>query len=120
MQTKTNQLNATTLQIISVAALNECHTLLEEISSTCCQPQRSPTLNQISKYIQYAIAKLEDIKAITDSFNIYIEQIETCGSWVGKLHVSCCTPTREPMYQKILKHLNLAHSKLQQLLGYTH
>jgi len=49
-----------------------------------------------------------------------IERIITLGSSIGALHVSCCTITREALYQKLLKSLNNIHIQLWAMKGVSH
>jgi len=42
------------------------------------------------------------------------------GSMIGSLYSTCCTETRESLYQKMYQKMNQAHNKLSQYMGHSH
>jgi len=49
-----------------------------------------------------------------------IEKVIDLGARIGALHVSCCTKTRERLYQKLLNSLNQVHNNFWALKGVSH
>lgn len=102
----------------SIDKVESCENILERISLTCCMPIRSKKmrstfigLDNINKLIQ-GISK--------DSLSGVIEEVEHCGSQIGKLYVSCCTEKKEPLYQELFKQLNEVHSNIYKIMGISH
>ncbi len=104
------------LIVDSVSTLQNCKNTLTEISKTCCMPERSPAENSIDELISMT----NNIK--TDKKNIHqcIERIGVIGSQMGFLYATCCTATREPLYQKIFKELMEVHVNMWSIQGDSH
>lgn len=91
---------------------------LEKISSTCCMPVRSKKIQDTFKGLDTINLLLQDVSK--DSLTTVIEEIEHCGSQIGKLYVSCCTEKREPLYQQLFKQLSEVHTNVHIILGTAH
>ena len=102
----------------SVEKIQKCKTTLEKIASTCCLPIRSKKMLDTFKGLDKISNQLKT--ATKESISSCVEEIEGCGSQLGKLYVSCCTEKREALYQRIFKLLNEAHTNIHQILGATH
>ena len=104
----------------SIGALKNCKKTLTRISKTCCMPERSPNM----KEAQFSLDKLILItkKIESDKHNAYkcIEDIGALGRNMGYLNATCCTATREPMYQSIFKELMTVHANMWRVLGHSH
>ncbi|UVW35738.1 hypothetical protein NYF23_03770 [SAR92 clade bacterium H455] len=101
-------------------AINQCCELLDKLSSTCCMPTRSDTMNRLLidfNNFKYEINRLENKM---DNIEAAINRVGDLGGTIGQLHVSCCTATREKLYQKILSSLNGIYIKLWRLKGVEH
>ncbi len=96
----------------SRAALEDCGDTLGRLSATCCVPGRSDKMNDTFAILRDAMHELQYGKKTPESLAGCKEHVAACGSQIGNLYVTCCTEVREPLYQRILKQLNLAHSSL--------
>ena len=96
-------------------ALVESSDTLSRISETCCMPERSPQMTEAFGTLRKAVNELEEGSKNQESLSRCMENIAHCGSQIGRLYVSCCTETREPLYQDVLKKLNLAHENAGKL-----
>jgi len=104
----------------SKLAIKECRSLLEEVSTSCCMPDRSPKMTEAFNQMDNIVLNLDLARQETESVNKAIADIGHLGSIVGFLYATCCTVTREPLYQKMYKEMNDAHGKLWQFLGHSH
>lgn len=104
----------------SKTSINECGKLLKEISSTCCMPERSANMTDVFTKLDRILEDLEAAKTNSDSVQKSITGIGDFGSLTGYLYATCCTETREPLYQKMFKEMNVAHGKLWAYLGHSH
>ena len=102
----------------SINQVKSCENVLEKISSTCCIPIRSKKMQDTFKGLDNLNQLLQGISK--DSLSGAIEEIEHCGSHIGKLYVSCCTEKREPLYQQLLRQLNEVHSNIYKIMGLGH
>jgi len=104
----------------SKTAISECSNLLNKISTTCCMPERSPNMKEAFSKIENILDSLALAVENEESVHSAITEIGQFGSMVGYLYATCCTETREPMYQKMYKEMNNAHGKLWQYMGHAH
>lgn len=91
---------------------------LEKISSTCCLPMRSKKMQDTFQGLDNINQLLQDVSK--DSLLSVIEEIEQCGSQIGKLYVSCCTEQKEPLYHQLFKQLNEVNTNVYKMLGIGH
>jgi len=104
----------------SKMAIIQCSEILKEISTSCCMPERSPKMTAVFSKIDNLIENLELSNIKTDNIHISIDEIGRIGSMIGFLYATCCTETREPLYQQMYKEMNIAHTKLWQYMGHSH
>lgn len=104
----------------SLKKLKDCSETLEKISSTCCMPERSGQMTEAFETIQKAVGELEIGRGTPASINKCIAYMIQLGSQIGKLYVSCCTETREHLYQHLLQQLNKVHETLGRVSGLSH
>ena len=104
----------------AIQSLEDCGEVLRKISETCCMPERSPKMKGMSAELQKARSEVQDGREKPEALLQCVETIAQCGSRIGILHVTCCTETREPLYQQILKGLNKAHEYLGKALRTGH
>lgn len=108
----------------SKSSMDECSKLLNEISNTCCMPERSTNMTAAFSKIENIVEELKLIHADSDNVSNSVENsithIGSLGGMIGYLYATCCTTTREPLYQKMYKEMNSAHAKLWQFLGHSH
>ena len=111
--------NNTDLLNDSIQGLHNCKNTLKEIAKTCCMPERSPNMERIKLSLHDLIMTTSQIEQNTNNTHECIDSIGTLGSQIGFLYATCCTSTREPLYQSIFKELMLIHvtcGKLKVLL----
>jgi len=104
----------------SKMAMSECGKLLKEISTSCCMPERSPKMTEAFTQIDSILLNLDLAYHSSEDVHNSIENIGSFGSMIGFLYATCCTKTREPLYQKMYKEMNNAHGKLWQYMGHSH
>ncbi len=83
-------------------------------------PGRSPLMNTSFELMAKARAEIQQLDEQPSGFAFCCESLGEIGSQIGRLHVTCCTETRESMYQQILKQLNTAHENLNKAMGLSH
>lgn len=104
----------------SLDALAVCRQTLEEVTNSCCDSSRSPRMITAFGLIDNVVEKLETDSLNAEKLQACIEDLRQAGSVIGDLHVSCCTEIREPLFQKILKQLNVVHSNMMGAMGFSH
>ena len=110
----------TTLLDESKTAINRCSELLNKISTTCCMPERSPNMQEAFTQIDNILKNIDLAHHSNDNVHKSIADIGRFGSLIGFLYATCCTDTREPIYQDMYKEMNNAHGKLWQYMGHSH
>lgn len=113
------KVNIESLQL-SQSALDVCRKTLEEVTTSCCDSTRSPRMIKAFDLIDKASNRLDPESKNTETLQSCLDDIRQLGSVIGDLHVSCCTDTREPLFQQILKQLNLAHGNVMSAMGFSH
>ncbi len=101
-------------------ALEDCGNALGRLSATCCVPGRSDKMNNAFGLLRDAMYELQYGKKTPESLAGCMEHVAACGSQIGNLYVTCCTEVREPLYQRLLKQLNLAYNSLDTATGQGH
>ncbi len=104
----------------SVNALQVCNKTLTTISETCCTPDRNPNMKEAQISITDIINTTREIYHHTQNAQKCIEGIGNFGSKIGYLYATCCTATREPLYQIIFKNLMTVHNNMSKILGHSH
>ena len=105
---------------LSQDALGVCRKILEEVTASCCDSSRSPRMIKAFDLIDKANNRLGSESENTDTLQCCLDDIRLLGSVIGDLHVSCCTDSREPLFQQILKQLNMAHGNVMSAMGFSH
>lgn len=104
----------------SVALLARCDGVMDELEANCCAPRRSPRMAELRDALAATTSLLGAYEAQTVSAEDVVDSIETAGSQIGGLQVSCCAPSRMPLYDSLLhdlmqvqrtvkRHAKLAH-----------
>jgi hypothetical protein len=102
------------------SALQHCAEILGEIAATCCMPARSTAMDAAFRELQQSLSVLEQSNSDAKAAQLCIEHIGHLGAKVGFLYATCCTEVREPLYQRMFKEMNKAHSALWVVLGHGH
>lgn len=100
--------------------INECIGLLKEVSSSCCMPERSANMNEAFLKLDSILTELKLARDNEDNIQKSIHHIGELGKTVGFLFATCCTTTREPLYQNMYRIMNDVHGKLYSYLGHSH
>lgn len=85
--------------------IQDSNRLIGKLIASCCQPDRGEAMQALQQTLE-SMYKQEQIISSVELADKYIEEVNACGAHVGRLYVSCCTPTREKIYQKLLKNMN--------------
>ncbi len=104
----------------AITALNNCRNTLANISETCCTPDRSPNMKEARLLLDNILSSTKESYKNEQSIHKCIEAIGSFGSKIGFLYATCCTSTREPMYQSIFTNLMLVHGNMYGVLGHSH
>lgn len=99
-----------------LASLEGCKKVLDQIAVTCCMPERSPQMKEASATLDEAVRIVRQYPANPSGLSQVLDCIADCGSRIGRLYVTCCTETREALYQRILGGLNDIQRKVEPLL----
>jgi len=100
--------------------LKICTDYLEKLSKTCCMKERSKSMLGLISQFKQLDQNLKNKQSDEAALNNAIEQVTVLGGSIGALHVSCCTKTRESLYQELLRSLNKVHTGLWVLKGVSH
>src|SRR3989304_5780244 len=90
---------------VADAALADSIAVVERLHATCCEPGRSPRMEQLKETLAMARATLnrgDDATAV----------LAAAGAQVGWLEVACCAEKRLPLYTEILTNLATAYRAL--------
>ena len=104
----------------SKGALVKCRKALEKISTTCCVAERSPNMNEAFIELDSIFQSIGHSSLDQKQYYSAIDGIGQFGSKIGWLYATCCSETREPMYQSIFKELNFAHANFWRILSIEH
>lgn len=94
-------------------ALDDAEEALAELDAGCCVPGRSPRMKALAATLRQARATLEDATAGTTDGEDAIPVLEEAGAQIGRLQITCCAPSRLPLYTRMLADL----SKAQRTVG---
>ena len=84
------------------ARLDECERTVERLHKICCEPDRSPRMQQILSDIDTARSELNQAAVVGREVTKLLEDI---GAQIGHLQVACCTDARMPHYKTALNSL---------------
>ena len=96
--------------------LNRSGETLDMIAGSCCMPDRSTRMRAARASLERSITTLEG----KEDFVEVQDALATFGGHIGQMYVTCCTPTREVLYRKLLGQLNRSHELLSQAGGQGH
>ena len=91
--------------------LDKADVALEELDANCCVPHRSPRMQAIGAALQSARVEVTAVKSEQEA-TAAIESLEAIGAQIGALQVSCCAPSRLPLYASMLTDLTTAQRTL--------
>lgn len=84
-------------------ALRDAHEALDELEAGCCVPGRSPRMAALRSTLVDAQTRLGTVSERTGAEVITV--LEDAGAQIGSLQVSCCAPSRLPLYARMLEDL---------------
>lgn len=94
------------------AALDVADEAVRELHEGCCEPLRSPRMEQLATTIDQARSRLAGLEDDPVEARAIIDVLADAGSQLGHLQVACCAPARMPLYTSTLGEL----FKVQRLL----
>ncbi len=97
-----------------------CQEYLKTLSAACCLTERSSRINTLIAGMDKFAHGLSNMSGIDPSLDRKIMNVIDLGGEIGQLHVSCCSPAREQLYQRLLKTLNDIHTDLWAAKGVSH
>lgn len=104
-----------------VETLEPCHETVAELEANCCVPGRSPQMQVLADLVE-AIQRRSaefDPNDGTGARQLRME-IENTGAHVGRLQVSCCAPSRAPLYEDLIHRLTRAQRLITSTAGLDH
>lgn len=96
----------------SLEILKECGRVLGKSHATCCISERAVLFKAALDKLREVLFELQFGQKTAETLKGCITSIAECGSIVGELYATCCTPLRTPTYGSILDKLNQAGSDL--------
>lgn len=87
------------------ASLDEADEAVQQLHEKCCQPLRSPRMEALSETLGAARRRLDDLDTGAATATDVIDAIESAGSQIGELQVTCCAPARNVLYSSTLENL---------------
>lgn len=97
------------------AALDIADQNVQELHEGCCQPLRSPRMEQLAGTLAEARSRLAGVDDDPTTAVGVIDVLVDAGGQLGHLQVECCAPGRMALYASTLTEL----SKVQRLLKRT-
>ena len=95
-----------------------CHETLVKLKDTCCMSTRSAKMVLLAEKVQNLGMKTEDV---TDAYiDTHFVHVEDVGAALGTLYATCCTKTREKLYQDMFRALGIINLGLHKLNGVSH
>lgn len=101
---------------IVLEALTIADEMVVSLHEKCCQPLRSPRMENLAETLDSARERIDQVEAHRSVATEVIEILEDAGSQLGNLQVGCCAPGRMELYATALEQL----SKAQQTIKRTH
>lgn len=98
----------TTPDLLSLgsATLDKCDKALAELDELCCEPDRSPRMAALADSLSLIRSDLERLEMEPEAADSLLEQLEDAGSQIGRLQITCCAPSRMPLYSELLAGLS--------------
>ena len=99
------------------AQLDECERTVERLHKMCCEPDRSPRMQQILTDIDTARTGLNQTTVVGHEV---IKLLGDIGAQIGHLQVACCTDARMPHYNNALNILTATQIAIASATGTGH
>ena len=100
-------------------ALQDARQALDELEAGCCVPGRSPRMARLRATIDEAATHL-DTAIDEEEGSGFIASLEDAGGQIGTLQVTCCAPSRLPLYARMLDDLTMAQRTVTSRLDLEH
>jgi hypothetical protein len=104
----------------SPTSLDDCDAALRKLDAGCCDPGRSPSMAALAETLDAARTALERFDHGEEELGTVVAHLEEAGAQVGRLQVGCCTPTRLPLYERILEGLTTVQLTASRAAGAGH
>jgi hypothetical protein len=101
-------------------ALDDCEDALRQLDATCCEPGRSPRMKALAETLAEARSGLDGLGHDPVVAEEALHHLEDAGAQIGRLQVTCCAPSRMPLYARQLESLTTAQRTINGALGRGH
>lgn len=92
----------------ALEALDECGDVLGDLDAACCDPGRSPRMQELAATLRHARAGIRSVGDDAGAARKAAEHLEAARAQVRALQAGCCEPNRLPMYRLLLEGLDTA------------
>ena len=89
----------------SADLLQKCDVAMDELEAKCCAPRRSPQMQELRGTLQRARGQLARSHESPQAAETTVAVIAEAGEQIGRLQVTCCAPSRLPLYDELLHSL---------------
>ena len=104
----------------ALVAIDKAEVALAELDANCCVPGRSPRMAALADTLSSARAGILELDGDHAGGDDTIVQLEDAGAQIGSLQVSCCAPSRLPLYAEMLTELTMAQRTIKGVLNLAH
>ncbi len=102
------------------ASLDEADEAVKQLHEKCCQPLRSPRMEALTETLGAVRMRLDNLDTGATTATDVIDAIESAGSQIGELQVTCCAPARNVLYSSTLESLAEVQRLLTRWFGLEH
>jgi hypothetical protein len=85
--------------------LAKCDVSMDELEAKCCAPRRSPQMEELRRTLAQIRVQLARAHESWLASEATVEVLAEAGEQIGRLQVTCCAPSRMPLYEGLLNHL---------------
>lgn len=85
--------------------LSGCDEIMVELEEKCCVPRRSPQMARLKETLSETRELVGTDGGLTVRAEETVGTIENAGAQIGRLQVTCCAPSRMPLYDELLHNL---------------
>jgi len=101
----------------SLDTLKNCARILGTFHTTCCIPERAVLFRDALNKLRNALHELQFGSKSVDTLPKCVKNVIACGTIVGEIYATCCTPLRTPTYGDVLGKLNVVANDLGMVLA---
>ncbi len=94
--------------------LDECDEIMVELEEKCCVPRRSPQMARLKETLSETRQLVDSVIGDESDAEVTVQVIEGAGAQIGRLQVTCCAPSRMPLYDELLHNLMKVQRRVKQ------